>query len=92
MLQASWMPWWDSRHDGTQADVLEEIHQENLGGVPARGQWQLGFEVPGSLLDPPWKGQRGSVAQESSLVLDPEKWNFSALPVTGGAILDNFVV
>lgn len=73
-----------------QADVLEDIHQENLSGVPARGQWQVGFEALGSLLDPPWKGQLGSVSQETSLVLGPEKWTFSALPVTKGAFLDNF--
>lgn len=38
-------------------NMLEEIHQENLGFLPAREQWQVGFEVPGILLDPLWKGQ-----------------------------------
>lgn len=73
MLQASWMPWQDSRHGGTQADVLEEIHQENLSGVPAKGQWQVGFKTLGSLLAPLWKEQLGLVPQETSLVLGTKR-------------------
>lgn len=38
-----------------QVGVLEEIHQENLDDIPARKQWQVGFEVPrqppGSIMD-----------------------------------------
>lgn len=77
-------------HGGIEADVLEKIHQENLGGVPGRGQWWLEFEAPGILLDPPQKRLMDLMAQETSLVLGSEKWRFSALQITGRAFLENF--
>lgn len=72
ILQDSWMPWWSSRPGGTQVDMLKQVLQENLSGVPLRVQWQVDFEAPGSILAPLQEQLLGSLVQGTSLMLGTE--------------------
>lgn len=63
---------WSSRPDGTQVDVLKQVLQENLSGVPLRVQWQVDFEAPGSILAPLQEQLLGSLVQGTSLMLGTE--------------------